>query len=260
MVIFFDIDGTLWNYKNEIPESAKTAIRKARSNGHKCFLNTGRSRAFVYNEELLGIGFDGIVTACGTMIEYNGNTIYNRLIPSDEAVLTVETVRKYGFKAILEGPVHLYMERTDFEGDMYGEKVLREMGENLRGIDECWGKWEIEKLSCATEVSEQARQNCFNELSHLYDYMIHNEFVVEMVPRGFNKGTGIEKVCELIGEDLKNTMAFGDSINDKEMLLTANCGIAMGNSRGETRDYADYVTSSLEEDGIYNALKHFELI
>ncbi len=260
MILFFDIDGTIWDYKNFIPESTKTAIKQARVNGHKCFLNTGRSRAFVYNKELLGIGFDGIVSACGAMIEYEGETLYNRLIPRDEAILTVETVRKYSFKPILEGPKHLYLERKDFEDDMYGRKVMEEMGDNLRSIDECWGEWVIEKLSCATDVPEEDRSRCFDELAPIYDYMIHNEHVVEMVPRGFNKGTGIIKVCELLNEDIKNTFAFGDSINDKEMLITAGVGVAMGNSRGETKDFADYVTTALDDDGIYNALKHFKLI
>nr|WP_297708460.1 Cof-type HAD-IIB family hydrolase [uncultured Butyrivibrio sp.] len=260
MILFFDIDGTLWNYKNEINEKTILAIRKARENGHKCFINTGRARAFVYNEKLLGIGFDGIVSACGTMIEYDGKVVFNRLIEHDEAIRTVETVRKYGFKPILEGPKHLYLEISDFRGDMYGEKVIAEMGDRLRGIDECWGKWEFEKLSCATEVSVSDRDKCFDELSDLYDYMIHSDRVVELVPKGFNKGVGIEEVCNLLGEDIANTFAFGDSINDKEMLIAAGTGVAMGETYHDLSEYADYITTSLDNDGIYNAMKHFDLI
>ena len=111
MILFFDIDGTLWDYKNYIPESTKEGIRRAKKNGHKCFINTGRSRSFVSNQELLGIGFDGIVSACGCMIEYDGKTIYNRLMDKDDAIRTVETVRRYGFRPILEGPEHLYIKK-----------------------------------------------------------------------------------------------------------------------------------------------------
>ncbi len=260
MVLFFDIDGTLWNYKNEINEKTIEAIRTARKNGHKCFINTGRARAFVTNKKLLDIGFDGIVTACGTMIEYEGDVIYNRLIPMDEAIKTITTVREYGFKPILEGPEHLYLELSDFQGDMYGDKVIREMGDKLRGIDECWGKWEIQKLSCATQVPLEKRDECFDKLSDLYDYMIHSDTVVEMVPKGFNKGVGIEKVCELLGEDIANTFAFGDSINDKEMLLAAGVGVGMGGTYHDLSEYADYITASLDDDGIWKAMKHFELI
>lgn len=260
MVLFFDIDGTLWNYKNEINEKTIEAIRTARALGHKCFINTGRARAFVTNEKLLGIGFDGIVSACGTMIEYNGEVVYNRLIPSDEAIRSIETVRKYGFKPILEGPNHLYLELDDFRSDMYGEKVIREMGDKLRGIDECWGNWELQKISCETSVPASQRDACFDELSDLYNYIIHSDKVVEMVPKGFDKGVGIEKVCELLGEDIANTFAFGDSINDKEMLLAAGVGVGMGDTYHDLTEYADYITASLDDDGIWKAMKHFELI
>ena len=260
MLLFFDIDGTLWDYKNDIPKSTVSGIRKARNNGHKCFINTGRARSFVTNKELLGIGFDGIVSACGTMIEYDNEVVFNRFIGREDAIRTVETVRKYGFKPILEGPGHLYLEKADFQDDMYGKKVIEEMGDKLRSIDDNWGEWKIQKLSCMTDVPAEDREKCFEELSDLYDFMKHSDKVVEMVPKGFNKGTGIERVCELLGEDIKNTFAFGDSVNDKEMLVAAGTGVAMGETYHDMTPYADYVTTSLEKDGIHNALKHFKII
>ncbi|MBR4831534.1 MAG: HAD family hydrolase [Butyrivibrio sp.] len=258
MILFFDIDGTLWDYKNWIPDTTKEGIRRAKENGHKCFINSGRSRSFISNKELLGLGFDGIISAGGCMIEKDGEIIFNRLIDSNEAIRTVETVRRYGFRPILEGPRYLYMERSDFEGNMYGEKVMAEMGERLHGIDECWGKWEMNKLSCATIQCDT--KGCFAELDDLYDFIIHNEYVVEMVPKGFNKGTGISKVCELLSEDINNTIAFGDSVNDVDMLEVAGKSVVMGRAPEEVKNIADYVTTNLEEDGIWNALKKFDLI
>lgn len=260
MVLFFDIDGTLWNYKNEISDKTIEAIRTARKNGHKCFINTGRARAFVTDRKLLGIGFDGIVSACGTMIEYNDKVIFNRIIPQDEAIRTVETVRRYGFRPILEGPEYLYMELPDFTGEAYGDKVIREMGDKLLSIDDNWGHWEMQKLSCATDVADDKRQTCFNELSDLYGYIIHSDTVVEMVPKGFDKGLGIKKVCELLDEDIADTYAFGDSINDKEMLIAAGVGVGMGDTYHDLTEYADYITDSLENDGVWKAMRHFDLI
>ena len=60
-ICFFDIDGTLWDAKGTIPVSTISAIRQLHKNGHLAFINTGRTRAFVHSEDLLGIGFDGIV-------------------------------------------------------------------------------------------------------------------------------------------------------------------------------------------------------
>ena len=258
MLCFFDIDGTIWDYRNYIPESTKKAIKLAQKNGHKCFLNTGRSRAFVYNKDLLEIGFDGIITACGSMIEYEGETVYNKLISREDCIRTLESVQKHGFKSILEGPEYLYMDRKDFEGDMYGEKVMKEMGDRLLPITENWGNWTMNKLSC--ECGSPTRDQCFDELSDLYDYMLHNEHIVEMVPKGFNKGKGIVEVCEFLKEDVLDTIAFGDSINDKEMLETAGISVAMGNATDAVKELADYVTTNILDDGIWNAMKHYQFI
>ena len=260
MILFFDVDGTLWDYKNYIPKSAIEGIKKAQQNGHKCFINTGRARAFVTHEDLLGIGFDGIVSACGCMIEYDGRTIFNRLISPEDCLRTVETTRKYGFKPILEGPTHLYMEREEYIGDMFGEKVMDEMGDMLRGIDECWGKWEINKLSVTCNPDPEITQQCYEELSDIYNYLIHTPTICEMVPRGFSKGTGIRKVCELLGTDPGDTMAFGDSVNDREMLEDAGIAIVMGRAPEHVKAMADHVTDNLEDDGIWNALKKYDLI
>ena len=70
MVLFFDIDGTLWNYKNEINEKTIEAIRTARKNGHRCFINTGRARAFVTNKKLLDIGITKPIILCCSSIDY----------------------------------------------------------------------------------------------------------------------------------------------------------------------------------------------
>ncbi len=258
MILFFDIDGTLWDYKNYIPDSTKKAIKLAQENGHKCFINTGRARAFVYNKELLSLGFDGIVSSCGCMIEYNGDIVFNRIINREDSIRTIEAMKKHGFKPILEGPTYLYMNRNDFAGDMYGEKVMAEMGDRLLSIDDNWGNWEMNKLSVICDLS--TRDKCFEELSDLYDYMLHSETIAELVPKGFNKGTGILEICKILGEDPQNTVAFGDSINDKEMLETAGTAVAMGRASDETKALADIVTTYLEDDGIWNAMKKLELI
>ena len=90
--------------------------------------------------------------------------------------------------------------------------------------------------------------------------MIHDVPVAEFVPKGFHKGTGIAKVCEILGMDMTDTFAFGDSANDIGMLHDAGIGVAMGNGSDAVKGAADYVTDTMMENGIWNACKHFELI
>lgn len=58
----------------------------------------------------------------------------------------------------------------------------------------------------------------------------------------------------------KISYAFGDSINDVEMLKHVQHGIAMGNGTKAAKEAADYITAPLHEDGIYKGLEHFGLI
>lgn len=256
--VFFDIDGTLWDFTNRIAESTVAAIRALRKEGHLAFLCSGRARAYIQSPELFAIGFDGVLAGCGTHVELNGEIIYEKLIEKELAIYTVETVRKYGFRPILEGPEYLYMDAEDFAHEPYGKKVMRELGGHLVGIRENYGEWKINKLSCATDHAD--REGCFRALSEHYTYLIHNEDVAELVPKGHTKATGIIKVCGQLGIDRADTFAFGDSVNDLEMLSYAGVGIAMGNADARVRRAADYVTDGLYDDGIYNAMVHFGLI
>lgn len=256
--VFFDIDGTLWGSDNIVPQSAVDAIHGLQKNGHLAFICSGRTRGFIQNEKLLGIGFDGIVSGCGTMVEYGGKTVFCKEIEKEQATDTVKLLYEYGFLPILEGKEYLYLEESDFAGDAYGRKLMTDLGERRKSIREYWGKWEISKFSCGTPGDK--RDECFEKLAPLYDFMIHNSVVAELVPKGFHKGTGIQKVCELLDLDIEDTIAFGDGANDIGMFQTAGTAVAMGNGSDAAKASADLVTAPLTEDGIRKACKKLELI
>ena len=75
-LLFFDIDGTLItdDERRHFPDSAKEAIKQARKNGHKVFINTGRVYVNV-DDKILEPGFDGVVSGCGTIFCLYGNSI-----------------------------------------------------------------------------------------------------------------------------------------------------------------------------------------
>ena len=194
--VFFDIDGTLWDFYNQIPESTVTAIRALRKNGNYAFICSGRARAYISHPDLFDIGFDGVVAGCGTHVELNGKRIYEKLIDTKLAVHTVETVRSYGFRPILEGPEYLYMDEADFGGEVYGQKLKNELGGHLTSLSDNYGKWVINKLSCATVDAD--RESCFAALEEYYTYLIHNSAVVEIVPKGHTKATGMQMMCDAL--------------------------------------------------------------
>ena len=82
----------------------------------------------------------------------------------------------------------------------------------------------------------------------------------EIIQKDMDKGEAMERVCEYYGADMADTVAFGDSMNDFEVLQAAGTGIAMGNAVSELKEIADYVTADIEEDGIFKACRYFHLI
>ena len=97
-------------------------------------------------------------------------------------------------------------------------------------------------------------------LKDIFDILLHTGNVVEFVPKGTSKATGIEWLCNYLRVEKEDTYAIGDSINDLEMLECVAHGIAMGNSTQIAKDAAEYVTTALWDDGICHALEHYGLI
>ena len=244
--------------RSVIPESAVRAVKRLQANGHKAYISTGRTRGYVTDTRLLSLGFDGILTGCGTRIELNNEVIYEHTLSRDLATRTVDAVRRYGFRPILEGPEYLYMDYDDFKDDLYGRKVMKDLGEHLQPIKENYGKWRISKLSC--DMTGCDKDSCYRELRDDFDIIEHNDTIAEIVPKGFNKGTGLLKLCELIDIDIKDTIVLGDGANDVDIFKVAGFSIAMGSGSPLAKEAADYVTTGLHEDGVMNALEHLKLI
>ena len=95
-------------------------------------------------------------------------------------------------------------------------------------------------------------------LPHCVSGRWHPEFT-DITSSEADKGKGIQAIARHMGFDPSRTIAFGDGGNDLSMILQAGIGVAMGNATPELKQHADYITSSVDEDGILNALQHFNL-
>lgn len=255
---FFDIDGTILDHNNVIPKSTVEGIHKLQKKGNYAFLCTGRSRAHVKNPALLKIGFDGIVSGCGTMVEFQNEVLFYKKLDKEAISQTVALLKEHRAPVILEGRFRLYADPEDFTGDLYFEKLKAELGATLVPVAGSESDWEVSKFSCVTQNVDLELLK--KRLCKDYELLIHDIPVMEIVPKGCSKGTGILAVCEKLGIAVKDTYAFGDSANDLPMFAVAGHSIAMGNAAPFVKQNASYVTDSMQEDGIYHALEHFGLI
>lgn len=257
--VFFDIDGTLWNRNCKILPSTVDAIRKLRENGHLAFICSGRSRANIRNKALLDIGFDGVIASCGTHIDFHKETVFEVLLTEKQVAHLLAVAKEHQMPLVLEGPKYIYVNDGDFADDPYVIYLREELGEDVLEIPENPAEIFINKFSAETEKFDLERFE--QELGSDFNMVVHTgDKVFEVIPNGYSKATGIQKVCELFDITQENTYAFGDSANDLEMLAYVAHGIAMGDGDDEAKAVADYITTGVDEDGIVNGLKHFGLI
>lgn len=260
-LLFFDIDGTLIEDRTgKIPDSAVQAVRAAREQGHLAFVNTGRTRASI-PKVVTDIGFDGFVCGCGTHIFLGEEELLAVRISNELCREVAQKVRSYQVPVFYEAADAIYFDRQvpDEEGWIaHAEKSFQLQG---RDIEEVLNSREkvFDKLLVVLKPSEKSEE-LKEYLSQYFLCIDRSHNIYEVTQKNCSKATGIRFLCERLGKSLKDCFVFGDSENDRAMLEAVPNSVAMGNGEEAIKKCCSYVTRPVEEDGIYEAMKHFGLI
>ena len=260
-LLFFDIDGTLitLDEKHQMPESTKKALQKARENGHKIFINTGRVKTAI-DKHLLDFGFDGLVCGCGTYIEYEGAALFHHTLTKEQCAEYALLLNQYGYQTVFEGKDRLFIDGEHGPGS-FMEYIYNYFSKNVDYPieDSSHPEFIFDKFT-TTQMPESDVDAFQKTFAPEFNLIPHGQQVYEAVPDGYSKATGIQFLMEHLGVELKDCYAFGDSINDMEMLRYVPHSVGMGNAVEEVLDVVEYQTTHILEDGIENALMHYGLI
>ncbi len=273
-LVFFDIDGTLWDWGWIIPQSAKEAITRLKENGHIPIICSGRAKGNIRDKQLLSLGFGGMIASCGGYIEIDGKVLHEQYIPAQTVRKIVGLSYKYNVPIVLEGAKKHWISEKGFEKDGFVDLMYQNLGDDAVTIKGYTPDMNATKFS--GDVTVMSDYDSFkNELKGEFQFIRHelpkaierpdkdlSEIlaVFEAVIPGTCKSEGIKKVCEHFGTSPKDAFALGDSANDIDMIKSVGTGIAMGNGSDSIKAVADYITDEVNCDGVYNALKHFGLI
>ncbi|HEL1767658.1 TPA: Cof-type HAD-IIB family hydrolase [Streptococcus suis] len=276
-IIFLDVDGTLVDYHNRIPESAIRAIRQARENGHLVYVCTGRSRAEM-QPELWEIGLDGMIGGNGSYVEHQGQVIMHQLLSEEDSRAIVDWLHERGLEFYLESNNGLFASENFRER---ARETLRIYSMNKGKTAEEVADQEVEDVIHGMIFDGQLYRNDLNKVSFVLDsYQDHldskqafpqlvantwggrgeSALFGDLGVKDIDKAHAISVLLDHLGASQADTIAFGDAKIDISMLDYCAVGVAMGNGGEEILAMADMITDDVEEDGLYNAFEKLGLL
>ena len=270
-LVFLDIDGTLTSPgSNEPPESALEAIRAAQKAGHKVFLCSGRNYDML--KPLLRFDFDGAVASGGGYVFAGDKVLYDCPMTEEQKDKALRLFAEGGVLRTIEAKDASYCDEGmgEFLQQSSGgnsellrwrEALEKDLG--IRPMKEYDGRpiYKVVFMCARPEQLEPAIRELEGEFYFLVqDLAGANCLNGELINRQFDKGSGIRRVCEALGYALEDTIGFGDSMNDLEMIQTVGMSVCMANGSPNLKKQSDLVCPSVEEDGLAWAFRELGLV
>ncbi|ERI91015.1 Cof-like hydrolase [Clostridiales bacterium oral taxon 876 str. F0540] len=259
--VFFDVDGTLIDCAGGMEcvlNSTEEAIEKIKKNGHLTVLATGRPKSFL-DKEITRLGFDAYITSNGAYIEMKGKEIYNRKIDTSTLKEVISLCKAENMDYIFEGQNFSYV--SDFNSNNI-KNLLNSFSispDYLTDINDP-NKISANKMVLIFDDAKQ-KEISINLLGDRFSFMNHPGLTsYDVYFKDCTKADGIKRLSSHLKISIEDTVAFGDGINDIEMLQTVKYGIAMGNAHEKLKKVAYFVTNDVFSHGIYNALTRLQII
>ena len=251
-IVFFDIDGTLCRYEDTVNDNIKRCFKRLHKGNHVVFLCTGRSPKDISND-ILSLGFDGIIACMGAVIIHGNEVLQNRFITPDMLLETVGLMIERKVPALILG-IDEVLRTEQMKHAPLETGIVRSVEDLYRN-----GKL-VEISSLDIEYPNVSALGKIREIMDKHSDLIeYNETSGQTRLKGVNKAEAIRVVLARYSHENLKSYAIGDSQNDIEMLNCVDVGIAMGDAPDIVKSAASWITSTVEEDGVCNAMKHFGL-
>lgn len=256
-IISFDLDMTLLDHKTwKIPDSAMEALKLLRRDS-VIAIGSGRNMdhdmSSMYRDLIRP---DAVIHMNGTRVVADGHVLYEHLMDKGRLRDLLEYAQAHG--------ISMGVSQDEYDYYINPQGVVR-MDEVRWGVSERNFRdgWELMDLPVRTLVYIGGPEGARELETHFPDFkfpMFSGRTGADVVEQEASKAEGLKRLCQYYGIGLEQTVAFGDSMNDYEIVREAGIGIAMGNSVEELKAVADYVTDDIDQDGVWKACKYLGLI
>lgn len=255
-VIFFDIDGTLFDHDKKMPASTKKAVFALKEKGHEVAIATGRA-PFMFESLRRELEIETFVSYNGQYVVLQNEVIYANPLK----ISALEQLTKCALER--EHPI-VYMDHEDMRANVppehdYITNSISELKIDVFPTHDphyYQGRELYQSLLFCPEGEEKFYEETFKD----FDFIRWHPFSVDILPRGGSKARGIEKITERLGFAKEQQYAFGDGPNDIEMLTHIENSVAMGNAEEHVKAVAKYITKPVDEEGILHGLQMVGLL
>ncbi|WP_414056028.1 Cof-type HAD-IIB family hydrolase [Macrococcus equi] len=253
-LIFFDIDGTLYNDDKVMSETTKTTIKKLKQKGHILAIATGRA-PFMLKQVLDETGIENYISFNGQFAKINGKVVYHN-------PLDLETIKQLELDASLNNHPLVFLNEHEMVSNIeYHEHIKESIGtlkfEHPRYEKDFYINQPIyQTLIFNTKDEDELYDNQYEKIKFIRWHDVSRD----VIPIDGSKFEGIKRVSEILEIPISDCIAIGDGANDLEMIEGVGLGIAMGNSVDALKEKADYITTDVHDEGLTKAFKHFGLI
>lgn len=256
-IFSFDLDMTLLDHVTwEIPASAMEALEYLRKDSVIAIAsgrNMDHELSIMYRDIIKP---DAIIHMNGTRVEAEGKVLFERLMDKDRLGLMLSYAEQNGIS------VGISMDGYDYY--THPEMVVRmdqvRWGVSERNFRDGRGLMELPVRTLAYIGGPEGAREMEEHFPDFKFLMFSGYQGADVVERDASKAKGLLRLCRFYGINMEDTVAFGDSMNDYEILKEAGIGIAMGNSTDQLKAVSDYVTDDISRDGIWKACRHFQWI
>jgi len=256
-VLFLDIDGTILKRDHTYTDLTKTAIHQAKNNGVEVFMATGRPLHEV-KDLASELSIESFIGYNGAYAVYQHETIVDEPMKESTVKKIINIAKENNHEVTLYTNGKNYFTNPDDDHikefaeifQMYkNEKYSDQVADQILGAT-------VMKLAAFQvplyEIEADLRLSQVNieGATHAYD----------IIRKHVNKGEAVKKVLERLHIPADQAIAFGDGLNDKEMLQSVGESFAMENAHPDLKHDAKHQTTSVDNSGIYYGLKELGVV
>lgn len=248
-IVFLDIDGTILDHKKEIPQASREAIQKLKENGVHIAIATGRA-PFMFEDLREELDIHSYISFNGQYVVFEDEVVYENPLSKDDLDDLFHKAKETGHPMVFLNNKGM---RATEKSHNHIHKSLGSLKFNHPEIDSNFYK--ETPIYQALLFCESHEEEDYHQTYDTMHFLRWHDYSMDVLPMGGSKAIGIQKFIERVGIAHEHTYAFGDGLNDREMLQYVANGVAMGNASEEVKKLAKYVTRDVQEDGLAHGLQ-----